>query len=149
MHGELQIAFLAYSLTGVEFSYELSRRPQLQQQLRDEMCSVAENLDDWPTFKALEALPLLNAFIKETLRVWPTLPGPLERSVTEGGRVICDVYLPEGTEVTMQPFTIHRNETIFPDPLAFKPERWLQETSEMKAAFIPFSYGARNCVGMK
>ena len=108
-----------------------------------------ENIDEWPSFKSLESLPLLNAFIKETLRLWPTLPGPLERSVPEGGRLLCGIYLPEGTEVTMQAYTIHRNESIFPEPLSFKPERWLEETPEMRTAFIPFSTGARNCVGMK
>ena len=113
------------------------------------MISITHGVTDYPSFKALETLPFLNAFIKETLRMWPTLPGPLERSVTEGGKVICDIYLPEGTEVTMQAYSIHRNEAIFPDPLALKPERWLQETTEMKAAFVPFSYGTRQCVGMK
>ena len=129
-------------------SFELSKRPGLQKKLREELRSVIVDTVEWPSFKTLESLPLLNAFIKETLRVWPTLPGPLERSVVEP-REICGVFLPEGTQVTMQPYTIHRDSDIFPDPLEFRPERWLEETAEMRAAFIPFSTGARNCVGMK
>lgn len=113
------------------------------------MREVAETLTEWPGFKSLESLPLLNAFIKEALRMWSTLPGPLERIVPADGMVISGVYLPQDTEVTMQAYTIHRNQTIFPDPLVFRPERWLQETPEMRNAFIPFSYGPRNCVGMK
>jgi len=48
----------------------------------------------------------------------------------------------------MQAYDMHRNATIFPRPLEILPERWFNETAEMKNAFIPFSYGPRNCVGM-
>lgn len=58
-------------------------------------------------------------------------------------------FIPAGAEVTMQAYDIHRNADVFPDPLEIKPERWLKETAEMKNCLIPFSYGPRNCVGMK
>lgn len=66
-----------------------------------------------------------------------------------GGAVICGMHLPEGTEVTSTAYTIHRNSSIFPDPDKFDPRRWLEETAEMRAAFVPFSMGPRNCPGMK
>ena len=88
---------------------------------------MAEDIISWPSFKALEALPLLNAFLKEVLRLWPTVPGPLERSVAKGGAVIHDIFLPEAAEVTMQAYTLHRNVDVFPEPSLFKPERWLNE----------------------
>ena len=110
---------------------------------------MVEDVTAWPSYKALETLPLFNAFLKEVLRVWPTLPGSLERSVPEGGTVIAGVFIPEGTEVTMTAYTMHRDQDIFPDALSFKPERWLNETSEMRDAFIPFSYGPRACAGQK
>jgi len=97
----------------------------------------------------LEALSYLTAFLKEVLRLWPTLPGPLERRVTSGGAVIAGKFLPEGTEVTMQSYTMHRDESIYPDAASFRPERWLNETAEMRLSFLTFSYGPRNCVGMK
>lgn len=130
-------------------SYELSKNAKLQEAIREELRTVTEDEHSWATLKDLESLPLFNAFLKETLRLWPTLPGPLERSVPEGGAFICGKFLPAGAEVTMTAYSVHRDPVIFPDGETFKPERWLEETSAMRNAFIPFSYGPRNCVGMK
>ena len=50
---------------------------------------------------------------------------------------------------------IHTDPENFKDPLVFKPERFLQkanspdETARHPFAFIPFSAGARNCIGQK
>ena len=50
---------------------------------------------------------------------------------------------------------IHTDPENFKDPLVFKPERFLQkanspdETTRHPFAFIPFSAGARNCIGQK
>ena len=39
---------------------------------------------------------------------------------------------------------------MFPDPLVFRPERWLvNETTELEKNMISFSRGSRNCLGMK
>lgn len=51
--------------------------------------------------------------------------------------------LPEGTTVTTQAFTQHRSSDIFPDPLAFRPDRWENPTQEMKDMFMPFGGGTR------
>jgi len=128
-------------------SWELARRPELQHKIRQELATVSDVVS-FPSAKSLESLPLFNGLLKEVLRLWPTLPGPLERRVPEGGATLSGFSLPHNTEVTMQAYDIHRNAITFPDPLAFKPERWLNETSAMKDCFIPFSYGQRNCIGM-
>lgn len=56
--------------------------------------------------------------------------------------------LPAGTLVGLQPYTLHHNPAVFPDPFAFKPERWLDgaATSEMQRDSIPFGLGARMCI---
>jgi len=147
--GAIMIAGSDTTSTAMTYaSWELARRPELQKKLREELKTVAEDTVSWPTGKALEGLPLFNGFLKEILRLWPTLPGPLERCVPDGGAQLCGVPLSAGTEVTMQAYDIHRNASIFKDPLELKAERWLNPTSEMNNAFIPFSYGPRNCVGM-
>jgi cytochrome P450 len=45
---------------------------------------------------------------------------------------------------------MHQDPVAFPDPLAFKPERWLnaEHASRMEKSFIPFGKGTRQCVGM-
>ena len=45
---------------------------------------------------------------------------------------------------------MHDNPDIFPDPRAFKPERWLQPNSaHLKKYFVAFSKGSRQCLGMQ
>jgi benzoate 4-monooxygenase len=46
-------------------------------------------------------------------------------------------------------WSAHHNEDIYPEPYAFKPERWLkpEEPKRMEPFFIPFSAGARGCIG--
>lgn len=59
--------------------------------------------------------------------------------------------VPGNTVVSISAFTAHRDPEIFPDPEAFKPERWLIKGDErlknMLAAYIPFSAGSRGCIG--
>jgi hypothetical protein len=46
---------------------------------------------------------------------------------------------------------MHREPTIFPEPMKFSPERWLQSAEESNALnryMIPFGKGSRMCVGM-
>lgn len=50
----------------------------------------------------------------------------------------------------MQSYTTHRDPHVFPDPECFKPSRWFPEnvTPEMNELFLPFSKGARGCLGV-
>ena len=61
-----------------------------------------------------------------------------------------DYTLPAGTTVAMSIYGMHRNPKVFPESETFKPERFLPEQSEGRHpnAFIPFSAGPRNCIGM-
>ncbi|KAI0172822.1 major facilitator superfamily domain-containing protein [Hypoxylon sp. FL1284] len=54
-----------------------------------------------------------------------------------------------GTQVGVSTYAIHHNEEYFPDPFAFKPERWLADEIDSRVlhAFVPFSTGTRSCSG--
>ena len=57
---------------------------------------------------------------------------------------------PPGLSLSVPSYTIHHSKTIWGDDAdEFRPERWAPDklTEEQKAAFIPFSYGPRSCVG--
>jgi cytochrome P450 len=61
-------------------------------------------------------------------------------------------FIPEDTQIYVPAYSLHRSaENFFPSPDMFDPDRWLrhQNSDEVLniAAFIPFSYGAANCVG--
>ncbi|KAL2822495.1 cytochrome P450 [Aspergillus granulosus] len=121
--------------------------PRLQREIEDEVQALPGDYDD----AALEQLPLLNAAIKETLRLYGAAPGSLPRSVPEGGATFLGHYIPAGMTVSTQSYTIHRDENIFSNPEAFDASRWLpgkEGEGVNQAAFSPFGAGARTCLGI-
>ncbi|KAH7386429.1 putative benzoate 4-monooxygenase cytochrome P450 [Cadophora sp. MPI-SDFR-AT-0126] len=120
------------------------KHPEVKQKLVGEVSGLANN----PSSKDTNALPYLGAVIKETLRLYGAAPGSLPRTVPSGGRTLGTYFIPEGTTVSTQAYTLHRNPRIFPSPLQFKPERWLEPTQEMKDAWMPFGGGSRICIGL-
>ncbi|GJN88360.1 hypothetical protein Rhopal_001325-T1 [Rhodotorula paludigena] len=127
--------------------YTLSNRPDVMKRLQEELDGFM-GLSEVPDIQGLARQPYLNAVIKEGLRVFTPALGSLDRLVPKGGMVFDGVFLPEGTAVGLQSWTTHRDAEVWgDDAYEFKPERWLAETQEMKAAFIPFSIGGRNCPG--
>ncbi|KAJ7589046.1 cytochrome P450 [Mycena floridula] len=96
-------------------------------------------------------MKFLDACINETLRLHPPVPTNGPRQVPNGsqGKHIAGLFLPEGTQVYVPPYSLHRDPRYFsPSPENFMPERWIDPALAPQAtAFIPFSYGPSNCVG--
>jgi len=90
-------------------SYTVLCRPQLQQSLEEEVAGLPEGYRDTD----LEALPLLNAVINETLRLYCAVPGSLPRMVPAGGVTLGGHFVPEGTTVSTQAYTLHRDKRLW------------------------------------
>jgi len=105
--------------------------------------------DDVPTYAAVKDLPYVDAVIKETMRIHSTSSLGLPRLIPPGpGLTINGHHFPQGTVLSVPAYTIHHSKEIWgPDADTFRPERWEKVTEKQKAAFIPFSYGPRACVG--
>jgi len=100
--------------------------------------------------KPLEELQYLDAVIKEGLRCFPVIPMSQPRYVPRGGRDIDGYFVPGGTIVSCQAWSVHRlNEDTYPNGAEFVPERWLepQESLGMNKLFFAFGAGGRGCTG--
>ena len=106
-------------------------KAKLLQELRD------ANLSCPVSWKESQALPYLDACIKEALRMHPAVGFGLERRLPKGGLAMPDGnVLPEGTQVSANAWIIHRDESVYgPNPDNYVPERWLQGKEESDAAF--------------
>jgi cytochrome P450 len=102
------------------------------------------------TATSVDDLPYLEAVVKEGLRCFPPIPMSQPRYVPVGGRRIDGYFIPEGTIVSCQAFSIHQlNEAVYSNGDQFIPERWLnpQKIAEMNRLFFAFGAGARGCTG--
>ena len=72
------------------------------------------------------------------------------RYVPQGGRIVDGLFVPAGTIVSCQAWSVHRlNEDVFVDGDEFIPERWLESERnlEMNRLFFAFGLGGRGCTG--
>ncbi|KZF24030.1 cytochrome P450 [Xylona heveae TC161] len=128
--------------------WNLLNQPDLVARLKAEVFSVWPDLEAQPNLKDLEALPLLTATIKESLRHIPSGVS-LTRVVPPTGAVISGQTIPGGTTVGMAILHVHQSEEIFEDALSFKPERWLgEDAKQLEQWLVPFSRGPRMCFGV-
>lgn len=106
--------------------------------------------------QALNGCHFLRASIDEAMRMSPPVAGGLPRNVLQGGLIIDNHSIPEGTDVCVPHYAIHHNAQYFPGPFSYEPTRWLADLAsptlapfveEARSAFAPFSIGPRGCIG--
>ncbi|MGB7588830.1 MAG: cytochrome P450, partial [Solirubrobacterales bacterium] len=117
--------------TALAWTFDLLlRHPEPLRRLRE---SLAEDQDDY-----------LRATISESLRLRPVVPIAGRRLAKE---LTVDGYtLPAGTDVTPAIWLAHTRADLYPEPFAFRPERFLEEAPDTYA-WIPFGGGIRRCLG--
>jgi cytochrome P450 family 135 len=86
----------------------------------------------------------LDAVITETLRLRPVI-SLVARRLIEPVQ-IGDWRLPAGITVTPAIYLVHRRRNVYPDPEAFRPERFLEKPPGTYT-WIPFGGGVRRCLG--
>ncbi|CAM0140406.1 unnamed protein product [Umbelopsis sp. WA50703] len=97
----------------------------------------------------LKNLPYLNAVLQETMRLKPVAMGGLPREPPSDYLLGGKYHIPKNMLLSAHIYSCHINPQYWPEPMAFKPERWLEgsDIPADKDAFYPFSSGSRNCIG--
>lgn len=139
------------SNTSCALLFWVTKTPGVLQKLQAELDEKIPTGINIPSYEMVKDLPYLQMVINETLRIHSTSSLGLPRLVPSGpGVTILGHHFPAGTVLSVPSYTIHHSTEIWgPDADAFVPERWTPDriTDRQKAAFIPFSYGPRSCVG--
>ncbi|XP_024922629.3 cytochrome P450 76A2-like [Ziziphus jujuba] len=98
----------------------------------------------------IENLPYLQAVVKETLRLHPTIPFLIPRKAMRDTNFM-GYFIPKNTQVFVNACAIGRDPDVWVDPLCFKPERFLDSKIDYKGQhfeLIPFGAGRRMCAGV-
>ncbi|KAI1809113.1 putative cytochrome P450 [Poronia punctata] len=119
-----------------------------QPHLRDRLVEELKGLPTPFTDDDLKKLPFLTRCITEGLRRYPVVPAGLPRQVPKEGAEFNGIWLPGGSTVTTQSWTLHRNPDVFPNPDVYDPSRWESPSKEMRDSFMAFGGGSRVCIGI-
>lgn len=117
------------------------------------------NLQEFPAVKQLSGIlcQLVNCMsfeiyaimCQDGIRISPPTSAGLPRRTPPEGAQILGQWIPGDTSASMTIYATPRDSEIFPDPEEYRPERWMnpEGRKRLEPYFIPFSAGARACLG--
>jgi len=105
------------------FLLAMVKYPDALRRAQEEVDSVC-GTERVPTFQDARKLPYISACITETERWRPVVPGGLPHMVTEDD-VYEGYFIPAGTMIFSNAYSIQHDETEYETPEEFRPERWL------------------------
>ncbi|KAG8420204.1 hypothetical protein J3459_011306 [Metarhizium acridum] len=134
-------------------TFHLVNQESTLRKLRDELFVAIPDANEVTPLAKLESLPYLRAVVREALRYNIGTSGRLSRIALDEAFLVHDHErvrewrIPAGTVVSMSPYMTVMDEEIFPDPLRFHPERWLDDGDRLEKYLTVFGGGTRSCLG--
>ncbi|CAD8094874.1 unnamed protein product [Paramecium sonneborni] len=125
----------------------ISENKQYLHELRNEVKNVVGDGDI--TADNLNQLVLIESFLKEVMRVRPSVVYPIARKAKQNIQ-IKDLQIQKGTLLLLGNFLANICPLNYDNPLEFNPKRWLQQKPIIQDngfINIPFAAGPRNCIG--
>ncbi|KAG8168028.1 hypothetical protein KVR01_003717 [Diaporthe batatas] len=131
--------------------FHLTQNKEARARLLHDIRAVSPTADD----ARRPDIPFLRACVKEGLRLGMANPTRLTRVVPPGANLTVDgISIPANAVVGCAAYVLHHDPTIFPDPFAFRPERWIDDEwncglyrPHMDRSLIAFGAGLRACLG--
>ncbi|CAB0039896.1 unnamed protein product [Trichogramma brassicae] len=127
----------------------LAENKEAQDKAREEVEEILKPKDGVISMPDLQKMKYLERCIKETMRLYPSIP-MISRRVDEDLQ-LKNCLLPRGSNVFLRIFNVHRDPNFWSEPEKFDPDRFLTEKIKKRHPFsyIPFCAGFRNCIGQK
>jgi cytochrome P450 len=125
----------------------LTQHETVRKKMKEEI-DVVLGPDRLPGLEDMAKLPYTTAVFSESMRIFPPVWVVGRRALED--LAIGDYEVPRRTIVITSQYLIHRDERYWPEPLEFRPERWLDEMAQAarpKFAYFPFGGGGRVCIG--
>ncbi len=120
--------------------YLLAHNPQVEQKLHAELDAFQGELN----MDSLPRLTYTTMVFQEAMRLYPPALAFARRSNEK--LELAGYTIPKGSSIFLSPYITQRNPKYFPEPEAFRPERW-QTYAGPKFAYFPFGGGAKMCIG--
>jgi len=143
------IMFAGHDTTSAATAFALhflAAHPRVQQRAYEEIMEVVGEEETVTPFH-LKELKYLDACMRESMRIATPVPY-IGREA--GADLVIDGYtVPAGTPILVNIYALHRDPQHFPSPETYDPERFLGDHGRPPYAYIPFSIGARNCIGQR
>ena len=149
LRDEVLTIFLAgHETTALNLSWTwhlLAGRPDVEEALHRELREALGGRA--PTMEDLPDLSYTDAVVRESMRLYPPVWGFGREALQD-----CEIggfRVPKGTQVVVSQWVMHRDERYYEDPEVFRPERWLDGSTDglPKYAYFPFGGGPRLCIG--
>ncbi|KAL7960171.1 cytochrome P450 [Trichoderma compactum] len=123
------------------------KTPAALSQLREVLRVALDSSQEVATYAIVEGLPYLHTYTNKSLRLLPPIAFGLNRITPPEGLMIDGTWIPGNTLISVPAYTAHRSP-LFSNSEQYQPERWLEDgIKETQGTFIPFSTGARGCIG--
>ncbi|KAJ4393437.1 hypothetical protein N0V93_002647 [Gnomoniopsis smithogilvyi] len=127
-------------------TFHLSRDKSIVVRLREELRdSGLARPFDWTH---LVHLPYLNGIVHEAIRLSHGTATRHPRRAPDTDLMYKEWKIPRNTPVSMTTIDVMMDAEIFREPEDFKPERWLENETELERYFVPFGKGSRQCLGI-
>lgn len=126
-------------------TYALARQPEVEARLVEELDTVLDGA--LPTVADLDECSYTEQVVQEALRLYPPAYGLLREPTTDVE--LCGYPIPAGSSLSIPQFAVHRDPAFYDDPMAFRPQRWVDDLEAQLPpyAYFPFSGGPRRCIG--
>ncbi len=133
------------TITLTTMAYYMAKHPEWQAAAREQSRELPPEI----SYDTLDRFTVLDAIMKESLRLNAPVPGLPRRAVQD--TEICGHFIPKGTYVSAIGMVSHHDPALWTDPERFDPDRFSPERAEDRVhrfAWMPFGGGVHKCIGL-